>query len=359
MNRAETIVVFAGAGASKGVNPQRYPTTVEFFERLPEEIKQDQIFESVCAFLQERTGPGAPMDIELLLWRLDELQAFCVGVTDPSSLPGWMVGSNRLAHALNRTNETFGHLDRIARMASRRVEELTAKIHAQVYKLYGQLPERSELEATWLPLLEPLVRSGAVLELFTTNYDMILEAALDALAANKQSPVDTGWRGTVLRRLDAGLWTRRREPSSDGGLLTKLHGSVNWTRDGDTIYVSDPIFKGSHKRHVIIYPGFKGRPVDPIFQAFHNHLADALSRAVGVVFIGFAFRDDHINDLCDRALPTTARVAVIDPIDELKHQFQGAVPHHLGRGSGFNRSTAAEAAEVLLRALSTRISAEA
>ena len=38
-NSKKTILIFAGAGASKAVSPDDYPTTVEFFKRLPKKFE--------------------------------------------------------------------------------------------------------------------------------------------------------------------------------------------------------------------------------------------------------------------------------------------------------------------------------
>jgi hypothetical protein len=46
-------VIFAGAGASKAVNPEKYPTTVEFFDKLPPAIKESSIFGSIVDFLKQ------------------------------------------------------------------------------------------------------------------------------------------------------------------------------------------------------------------------------------------------------------------------------------------------------------------
>ena len=351
MNPIGTVVVFAGAGASKAIDPEKYPTTVEFFQRLPSGVTADPLFVEVRKFLENEAGTGRLVDIELLLWRLGELQNFCSAARDRNSMTGWMIKGNRLAATLGLKNYNFGNLEQIAVAAADKIRDLITRIHAQVYDLYGQLPEPQQLESTWKQLIEPLLRSGATLEIVTTNYDMILEVALDELNASASLPVDTGWRGTVQRTLDTTLWTRRRETPSSSGLLTKLHGSVNWTRNGDTIYVSDPTYKGSDKRHVIIYPGFKGRPTDPVFQSFHNHFADCLSRAVAAVFIGFVFRDEHINDLCDRALPTSATLIVIDPAEVVAHPFRRANAVHLGKGNGFDASTARDAARIVEESL--------
>ncbi|MCP5348021.1 MAG: hypothetical protein R3F41_10425 [Gammaproteobacteria bacterium] len=65
MKQKPRIVVFAGAGASKAVAPEKYPTTVEFFDDLPEEITSNKLFQQVVEFLKEDSGKG-PIDIELL-----------------------------------------------------------------------------------------------------------------------------------------------------------------------------------------------------------------------------------------------------------------------------------------------------
>ena len=44
------ILVFAGAGASKAVGPENYPTTLEFFERLPEQIRKDPLFLHILSY---------------------------------------------------------------------------------------------------------------------------------------------------------------------------------------------------------------------------------------------------------------------------------------------------------------------
>ena len=66
------ILVFVGAGGSAAVDPEQYPTTVEFFNRLPDDIEEAPLFIQICAFLEIRKY-GQPIDIEEILWTLDEL----------------------------------------------------------------------------------------------------------------------------------------------------------------------------------------------------------------------------------------------------------------------------------------------
>lgn len=321
MNQEQTILVFAGAGASKAVAPEKYPTTIEFFENLPENITKDRLFDTVVSFLSQEVKNNA-IDIELLLWRLGELKAFCHQIYDQNSLAGWILAGNRLAGAIGARTSNLNEVFQLARSGEGRLRALVDNINARVYELYVQLPSESQLSQTWHPLLKGLEGTGAKIEIVTTNYDMILEAALD-----KNKIVDIGWRGSVVRTLDTQLWIsdRSKQPR---GLLTKLHGSVNWTRGTDEIFVSDPTFKGSHDTHVIIYPGFKGRPVDPTFLAFHNHFALALQDARVALFIGFAFRDEYINDLCERSVTGKTKIGIINPDPDIESPFANSKPVH-------------------------------
>lgn len=241
-----------------------------------------------------------------------------------------------------------GQFTEIAQAGAQQLESLVGVIHEQVYRLYHRLPTDEELGRTWYPVLRPMLVPGIRLELVTTNYDLVLETALDRLSAEHQVRVDTGWRGSVSRYLDVRLWERGNHVSvPDGGMLTKLHGSVNWSRGDGEILVGDSLFKGSHKRHVIVYPGFKGQPSDRTFQTFHNLFANALASAAGALFVGFAFRDEHISELCRRNLPATARVGVIDPRPDLALPFPEDRVTRLGEAVGFDSHIADEAARLL------------
>ncbi len=342
MTRKPTVLVFAGAGASKAVAPDRYPTTVEFFESLPEPVTGNRLFMEVVAFLKRDSGNG-PIDIELLLWRLDELKQFCSQYRDQKNLPGWILAGNRLSQAVLGKAVNLNETAQLLTSCSNQLDRLVSKINIEVYDLYGKLPDESQLNETWTPLLKGLGGLGARVELVTTNYDMILESALD-----KNKVAEIGWRGSVLRTLDTTLW-QGDSPQQSRGLLTKLHGSINWTRQGDQIFVSDPMFKKDHDTHVIIYPGFKGRPVDAMFQSFHTHFASALADAKVAIFIGFAFRDEYINDICERSATGRTKVGVLNPEPQIATPFSNTTPEHWE--TGFDAGSAKTAVDFTRHAL--------
>ncbi|MGE5526987.1 MAG: SIR2 family protein [Rhodospirillaceae bacterium] len=301
-----TLLIFAGAGASKAVNPGQYPTTVEFFDALPQEIRGHPLFTRVDSYLRQSL-PDQKLDIELILWRLQELRLFCETATDKHQFPGWMIGTGNLVAAYANPNANLGHFRDVAQGTVKQLDYLISQINQKVYDLYSALPESDDLARTWTPLLEGCGSLGVRTEIVTTNYDMIIESALDG------NPVaDNGWRGTIYRTLDVDSWTLSSEATRKG-LLTKLHGSVNWSRKGDTVFISDPTFKGAHENHAIIYPGFKGRPPDATFLSFHEHFRRVLRSAKVAVFVGFAFRDPYINEICSSSLASGTTCIAINP----------------------------------------------
>ncbi|MCK4668361.1 hypothetical protein KAU33_16530 [Candidatus Dependentiae bacterium] len=69
------ILIFAGAGASKAVDPDNYPTTIEFLEKLPKEIKEDPYFDLINKYFFYKNDKI--IDIEKVLWVIDELYIGC------------------------------------------------------------------------------------------------------------------------------------------------------------------------------------------------------------------------------------------------------------------------------------------
>jgi len=336
-----SITVLAGAGASKAVNSKQYPTTVEFFERLPESIKSNSLFEKILEFINS-TGKDDVVDIELVLWQLYELKQFCTTVTNESQLVGWMLKGNRWPTAIN-SNQSIGQTIALSQTTLSKIEKLINEINEQVYKLYGELPTQKQLESNWIPLLSLLFESSSKLEIVTTNYDLVLETALNFLGHEANQKIDIGWRGPIHRTLDRDLWLS----NSENGLLTKLHGSVNWTLDDKEIYISDPTFKGSHDKHAIIYPGFKGREFGGIFSSFHQYFGNALAASNTVIFIGFAFRDEYINELCERFISKQSRIITINPEKSKKLPFQHPKSKVQHITSGLNQDSVKMVASVL------------
>ena len=293
------ILVFVGAGGSTAVDPEQYPTTVEFFKRLPKEILEDSLFQGVCKFIQERDGDKT-LDIENVLEVLDALQVGCNEAGDLKTIMGLAI-SGRLA-SLSGVQDYGALQQSIGAFGKEVVVPLNNKIKEQVYTFYGT-PPASEKLSVWIQLLKGLKKIDPALELFTTNYDLVLEKVINESADLK---METGRASDGIKTtLNTSFWENPGEDQAQikalnlkDGLLTKLHGSVDWQRSNGGINCSE-VFTGDHQNHCILYPGYKGEPIAAPLRAFHEHFRrvvngvyESLSAAI---FVGFAFRDAYIN----------------------------------------------------------------
>ena len=306
------ILVFVGAGGSAAVDPEQYPTTVGFFERLPEEITQDPLFTIVSEFLGTQKEDGQPIDIEEVLWSLDKLQEYSSLSRDPNTLEGWMMSRGlRRLHA--NMNAFDGILSGMSEIEGNLLVPLQKRINDLVHEFYVERPKLDKL-SNWTTLLQQLGRYGAFIEIFTTNYDLVLETVVGETVIN----VKTGRQSDSETRLDTTFWDTPSRLERGHGLLTKLHGSVDWQRWNDNIICSR-VYLGDQRRHAILYPGYKGEPDQEPFIKFHEHLRTVTQKAMKALFIGFSFRDDYINSILAE-LPSEIPKFVItkdDPLPDL------------------------------------------
>lgn len=196
------------------------------------------------------------------------------------------------------------------------LKRTTGLINQQVYDLYGNDPAEDELTGNWIPLLKPLFDRDIRLDLFTTNYDLVIENALQIIGGDDFLYSYLGAPGRIQRYIDLKQWQEDTDRAQ--GLLTKLHGSLNWKQRRDQIAIGDILFTGDHSRHAIIYPGFKGSSNAIFFTPFHDYFSRMLAQADHVLIIGFAFRDEAINSALRTSIPAGATITVMDPNDKLR-----------------------------------------
>jgi hypothetical protein len=171
------------------------------------------------------------------------------------------------------------------------------------------------------------------ISIFTTNYDLFSEMALDELGF----PYNNGFSGTYKRKfspasynymyvenmnLNRDVWER----ISSFFNLVKLHGSVSWIRKDDQVWEQD-YESVSDDDTVMIFPTpLKDRatlmtPYSDLFRTMENRLMQKNST---LVVMGYSFGDDHINRviLNGLAVPTFRLVvfgnsANIDKLTEM------------------------------------------
>ena len=287
------ILVFAGAGGSTAVDPEQYPTTVEFFKRLPEDIKQDALFVRINEFLEKRKKEKS-LDIEKILWNLDEIQNYCRMSLDPETIVGWAMEGHLIHHLIPNVPDSSPLRQAMSTLAENQMETLKDRINTQVYNFYATPPDPQKL-SDWVQLFKGLADYDLPIEIFTTNYDRVLERVITEAKIDVASGLKRDHDQMVL---DVTLWDSPGQPLEDNsGRLTKLHGSVNWQRSDEGIIIGSPIFTGNHQNHPTLYPGYKGEPNQEPFSRFHEHLRAVVSQADMAIFVGFASRDSYINGI--------------------------------------------------------------
>lgn len=182
-------------------------------------------------------------------------------------------------------------------------------------------------------------------KVFTTNYDVILERALDNLGVLYFD----GFLGTIDRTMRTesyhydlyypGDTTEGRVSRVDRVLhFYKMHGSINWRRrqtDTTDVSISHSINEQEYG-DVMIYPSplkvteMNGYPYAEMFRHFSSNIHQPQS---ALLTIGYSFQDDHINRLIYQALsiPSFALIIVTPTIKTPDDENAPAPQHEIWR----------------------------
>jgi hypothetical protein len=156
------------------------------------------------------------------------------------------------------------------------------------------------------------------LKLFTTNYDLCFE-----LAAGKQGIVAIdGFSFSQPRYFDPRFFQydiiKRTPVTGELGTplegvfhLLKLHGSVNWERQGDAVAIkSGP----DVDKACLIYPAkgkYQQSYIQPHLELISQYFSSLREPNTCVLTIGFGFNDDHLSEPLLAAIKTNPHVRLI------------------------------------------------
>jgi hypothetical protein len=163
--------------------------------------------------------------------------------------------------------------------------------------------------------------------IFTTNYDLFNETAMDRIG----TPYCNGFSGTVERRFNPATFryslaeqmdvSSQRWTSVESYVyLCKLHGSISWIEEGKGLFPIREVQANAidQSARVMIYPtpakqsASFGSPYSDLFREFQGRIV----REQSVLFVlGYSFRDEHVNNIIFQALtvPTFRLVAFVSP----------------------------------------------
>jgi len=189
--------------------------------------------------------------------------------------------------------ETFAILDReICRIIRQQVDQTLPKAHSAYLSL-----------ALWIGAVQRL----SPIQVFTTNYDLLLEQALER---QKVTYFD-GFMGSREPVFDLQAIEEDVLPAR-WTLLWKLHGSINWSHDNaGNVVRRHP--DATDERSALIYPSNlkydQSRRLP--YLAMMDRLKAFLKRPGAIlVSAGFSFRDQHINEMVEQSLRANPTASV-------------------------------------------------
>ncbi len=163
--------------------------------------------------------------------------------------------------------------------------------------------------ARWVSRLE----RACPVEFFTTNYDTLLERALE----DERVAVFDGFAGSRRPYFSAASMTRPSSmPGTGWARLWKVHGSVNWSWGLFSGGTTSRIIRGAERPDgELIFPSlykYDESRKQPYISML-DHLGRALERPEGTVLVvlGYSFGDEHINEIIFDTLDTHDRTHAI------------------------------------------------
>ncbi len=190
------------------------------------------------------------------------------------------------------------------------LKRLDVTISDEIAKLVGvDLPQGPTPHRSLAAWASSAARSAPV-ELFTTNYDLLFEQALERVGV----PYFDGFVGSHRPFFDATALDRDELPTR-WLRLWKLHGSINWRRGSDGgVYRT---FPGADASPTLIHPSHlkydesRKMPYLAMIDRFRNFLR---KRRATLVLCGYSFGDEHLQDVLLQELegnPTAAAFALM------------------------------------------------
>jgi hypothetical protein len=157
-------------------------------------------------------------------------------------------------------------------------------------------------------------------EVFTTNYDLIIEKSLEA----SQIPYFDGFVGSFepfFWQESIDQFVSKNDMTQNWIRLWKIHGSLSWFWKEDKITKSQKIIRigkieniKKEDNELVIYPSkekydsSKKQPFIAYFDRLKNYL---LSGELLFVFTGYSFSDQHINEIIFNCLRQNNRLTVL------------------------------------------------
>jgi hypothetical protein len=205
-------------------------------------------------------------------------------------------------------------------------ENINNKADAPLLNIYKQFYRKLSSRNSTLPRLN----------IFTTNYDLYSERAMDLLGIHYAN----GFTGGISKFFNPTIFNYALAEKMDLSqskwsvidnffYLYKIHGSVNWIEaEGENKLFKvqerqEPKFENLEDKEIMIYPtplkynASFGSPYSDLFREFQRKLM--INNNI-LVTIGYSFNDEHINNLIFQAftIPSFRLIVIGEPTSNNK-----------------------------------------
>lgn len=300
IRRREKLVIIIGAGASVPMGiPAMKGFTKEFEKHCDEILSKDEakwFIKYILRYLKKAANLGRFWDLEELLLRVRELK-------------------NAENSAITKLYRKFSF-----RGNSKSKDKFDQKITSMAQE-YSEL-ERELLKFIREKCIRPDIKKGVEiysnlfklsknfdLEIFTTNYDPIIENVCD----NINIPYADGF----MPEGNTGYFSWNPESLYTQNLnLFKLHGSITWYKDSSGKIIKFPIdiSKMGDVQSVIIYPTEYKELFKPPFNRLYFEFTKSIFKSTNCLAIGHSFRDDYMRELLlEKIRQEKYKLTIIDP----------------------------------------------
>lgn len=198
---------------------------------------------------------------------------------------------------------------------------LDKKICTIIYNIIAEKEAVANIDNTkkffaWLSLLNRDFSK----EVFTTNYDLIIEKSLEA----SHIPYFDGFVGSYepfFWQESIDQFVAKNDLTQNWIRLWKIHGSLSWFWKEDSITKSQKVIRigkidniKDEQNELVIYPSkekydsSKKQPFIAYFDRLKNYL---LSGELLFIFTGYSFSDQHINEIVLNCLRQNSRLTVL------------------------------------------------
>ncbi|EHI96773.1 hypothetical protein CDLVIII_0030 [Clostridium sp. DL-VIII] len=290
IQHAAKIGFFFGAGTSMSF---KLPGIFELTERVEEEISLKDEYKILLQSIKSIYGEGKKITIEDIL------------------------NHTRLVREITR-DSIEKSFDGISGEVAKRIDKEICRIIYEIISKKETQVDSSLLTkfVSWLNWLP----SNEYKEIFTPNYDLLLEKSFEQL----KIPYFDGFVGAyepffipeTLDELD-----KNNMPPKNWIRLWKIHGSLGWFRNTENDSIvrlgatnSEYIEKHSEKAELVIYPSkdkYNSSRKQPFIAYFDKLKRYLTSGDLLFIINGYSFSDQHINEIILNSLKVNNRLHVL------------------------------------------------